>query len=69
MNEASSTTTQWNYDFANQQIITTVAPGISYADSGGKTHIGRYTGTFFDRPNPRCRTNCVSSLTSAERER
>jgi hypothetical protein len=44
-----STTTQWNYDFANQQIITTVAPGISYSDSGGKTHIGRYTGTFFDR--------------------
>ena len=44
-----STTTQWNYDFAAKQIIATVAPGISYSDSGGKTHIGRYTGTFFDR--------------------
>ncbi len=44
-----STTTQWSYDFNLKQIIPTVAPGISYSDSGGKTHIGRYTGTFFDR--------------------
>ncbi len=44
-----STTTQWNYDFARKEIIPNVAPGISYSDSGGKTHIGRYTGTFFDR--------------------
>ena len=44
-----STTTQWNYDFAAKQIVTTVAPGVSYDDAGGRTHIGRYTATFFDR--------------------
>lgn len=44
-----TTTTQWNYDFAAKQIVTTVAPGVSYDDAGGKTHIGRYTGTFFEK--------------------
>ena len=44
-----ATTTQWNYNFATKSIVTTVPPGVSYDDAGGKTHIGRYTATFFDR--------------------
>ena len=44
-----TTTTQWNYDFAKKEIVPSVAPSVSFDDAGGQTHIGRYTGTFFDR--------------------
>lgn len=44
-----TTTTQWNYNFAAKEIVANVAPGVSYDDAGGRTHIGRYTATFFDR--------------------
>lgn len=46
-NSRKTTTTQWAYNFAAQQ--RTGAPSMSFGETGGKTHIGRYTGTFFNR--------------------
>jgi hypothetical protein len=42
-----ATTTQWNYSLATE--ARTSGPSTSFDDAGGKTHIGRYTGTFLNR--------------------
>jgi hypothetical protein len=46
-NSRRTNTTQWTYSLATDQ--RTGAPASSYDDAGGKTHIARYTGTFFER--------------------
>ena len=45
--ERRGTGESMNYSMATGAISGT--PSISYSDRGGTTHIGRYTGTFFDK--------------------
>lgn len=47
-NSRRTTTTQWVYNFAARERAPG-APTRSFEDAGGRTHIGRYTGTLFDR--------------------
>lgn len=46
-NTSRTTSSQRTYDFASKKI-TGQTPAIAYADRGGNTSIGRYTGTFGD---------------------
>lgn len=46
--ESRLTETQVDYDFMTRSKVTGAAPAIAYSDRGGSTHIGRYTGTFFE---------------------
>lgn len=46
-NSRRTNTASWTYNYATDQ--RTGAAATSYDDAGGKTHIARYTGTFFER--------------------
>lgn len=44
-----SRTVDTEYDFNYQTGVVSGTPAVNYYDRGGKTHIGRYTGVFFDK--------------------
>lgn len=41
--------TEYDFDYKTNTVDKSVDPAINYYDRGGKTHIGRYTGVFFEK--------------------
>lgn len=47
--ESTQVDTEYDYDYKTNTIDASVDPAYNYYSRGGRTHIGKYTGVFFEK--------------------